>query len=589
MAENTDYQWDFSDFYKGDKEFLTSLNTFSQNIDNLKENFVNLSLIKKLTEYYKIALEAEKLNAYAELNSDLDLANETYLNYKNQVYNKKGQLDYFKNIINEEIIKIDEPLNVYMEKHPDFKPFYMHFYNVLRLKKYNIASSLVTKESFLINQINNLYNTLTKVEMPYEEMEIEGNLTKINTSIFNKYLKSSDRNIRKEVFTKYMQSYKNINKSISGLFNLRYQICSDIASEKGYTSIIEQVIKEDDLDLKIINNLIKCVHSNLNILARYLELKKKKLGVDELHYYDLSLNEEYDKKYSFDEAIALVKEALKIMGDDYNRVLTKALSSGCIDAFSKEHKFSGGYHFRNYIKPMILMNYKDSFKEVITLAHELGHAVNGLFIKENVAYQNFHFSVFLSEVASTVNEDRMERYFYENACTEKEKIVYLEQIIDKSIMAIFFQTLFLEFQKTLCTKIESGEGVNADFINQTFLDLYSQYYTGLTIDEELQYLWEMRLHLFYGNYRYYNFQYATGKIAALVINKNIDENNKEDYLNFLKIGGSMPTLDALKIAGVDLTDPQVINDAFVYLNNLLDEYEKLINNSIRLKKVNKKD
>ena len=581
--EKNNYKWDFKEFYKSDEDFLTSLNIFTQNIDKLKENFVNFSLNQKLTEYYKLALEAEKLNTYAELNSDLDFANEKYLNYKNQVYNKKEKLDYFKNIINEEIIKINEPLDVYMQKHPDCQAYYMHFYDVLRLKEHNVNSSLVTKETFLINQINNLYNTLTKVEIPYEEMEIEGKMTKVTNSIFTKYIKSQDCNIRKEVFLKYMQNYKNINKSISGLFNLRYQICTDIALEKGYNSILEQVIKEDDLDLKIIDNLIKSVHENLNILTRYLELKKAKLDLDELHYYDLTLDNSLYEKYSFEEAITLVKEALKIMGADYNRVLDKALASGCIDAFSQEHKFSGGYHFRNYIKPMILMNYKENSKQVITLAHELGHAVNGLFIKENEPYQNFHFSVFLSEVASTVNEDRMERYFYEKA-NKEEKIKYLEQIIDKSIIAIFFQTLFLEFQKTLCTKIERGESLNSDFINQTFIELYTQYYQGLTIDEELKYLWETRLHLFYGNYRYYNFQYATGKIAALVINKNIDENKKEDYLNFLKIGGSMPTLKALEQAGVDLTNPQVINDAFVYLNNLLDEYEQLINNNCQLKR-----
>ena len=570
-----DFTWDFQDFFQNDEDFIETKNQFLKIIKNLEKGFKTLSLEEKLNNYYDLALTAEKLYTYSELKYDLNLASDIYAKYKDEAYIAKGKIAQFKNIINEEILKIDTPLDIYMQKNPNMQKYYMHFYDVLRCQKHNISSTLITKEGIAIENVNTLYNTLMNVELPCEEVQIDNTKVKADKSSYNKYSKSEDRNIRKNIFLNYMHSLANVNKSVSSLMNLRYQMCYDIACEKNFNSILEQVIIEDDLDMKIIDNLIKAVHDNLELLNRYLSLKKQRHNLEDFHFYDLTINEEYNPKYTFDEALKVIKKALKVMGKDYEQKLDIALSSGCIDAFERKNKFSGGYHFRNYIKPMILMNYKNNFREVATLAHELGHAVNGIYIRENQNYQDFHFSAFLSEVASTVNEDRVEKYLYDKA-EEKNKIIHLEQIIDKMITAIYFQTLYLEFQKILCTKIEQGNSLSASFINDTFINLYKKYYYMMDVDEELKYLWQTRLHLFYGQYRYYNFQYATGKIAALVINKNIDEGNTTDYLKFLTIGGSKPTLEALKQAGVDLSNPKIYDNAFSYLENLLHDYEKLL-------------
>jgi len=386
---------------------------------------------------------------------------------------------------------------------------------------------------------------------------------------------SQERDLRQKVFKAYMNSLSSVNKSISGLLDLRYKLCFDIAKEKGYSTILDQVIAEDDLDRTIIDHLIESVHSNLSLLNRYLDLKKKRLGYEEIGYYDLNINNQYNPKYEFSLALDIIKDALSDMGDSYLKQMNKVLSGGMIDAFPKKHKFGGGYHYRNYTKPMILMNYKDSFRQIPTIAHEIGHAVNGLFIKENHTFQDFHFSIFLSETASTVNEDRVRDYLYRHADVS-EKIIHLEDILDKLISALFLQTLFLEFEKEICHYIEQGESVQAGIINEKFLELFQTYYQGMHIDEELKYLWQTRMHLFFGNYRYYNFQYATGKIASLVINKNINNGQLEDYLQFLTIGGSKPTLEALKIAGVDLREKSIYQNAMDALSGLLDEYEMLL-------------
>ncbi len=574
MAKS-DYTWNFNEYFQNDEEFLKTKDQFLKDVERLNSKLDKLNLEDKLKYYYDLKLISEKLYTYTELKYDSDLNNQTYVKYKDEAYKAKGKLDPIKNNINDEINKIDISLDEYMKIHPNCQDYYMHFYEVLRCKKHNINSNLVTKETISIENVNTLYNTITDIELPSEEIEIEGKKIKVNKATYSQYSKNKNRDIRKDVFKAYSKCLEKSNKSVSGLFNLRYQMCYDIALEKNYNSILEQVISEDDLSMKIINTLLSSVHKHLNLLNRYLTLRKQKLNLDELHFYDLIINDDYNPKYTFEEAIEIVKDALKIMGKTYNEKLDKALTSGCIDAFPRKNKFTGGYHFRNYIKPMILMNYKNNFREVPIIAHELGHAVNGIMVKENQNYQDFHFSAFLSEVASIVNEDRIENYLYEKADTNN-KIIHLDQIINKMIIAIFMNTLYLEFQKNICEHLEKGNSLNSTFINDTFIKLYKQYYNSIVIDEELKYFWQTRLHFFYGQYRYYNFQYATGKIASLVINKNIDEGKIQDYLKYLTIGGSKPTLEALKIAGVDLENQEIYENAFDYLNSLIDDYEILI-------------
>lgn len=569
------YKWDFKDFFVSDEDFLKSFERFKKEIVEFNQNYEKFSIEEKLSKYYAFSLLGEKLITYSELHSDLDLKNETYLRYKNEVYTEKRKVEDMKGKINEEILKIEVPLEEYMKNNPKANPFYMHFYEVYRLKEHTINNNVILNESLLIQRVNSLYNTIMSVEMPTEEMEIEGKLVKVNGHVYNMYITSQDREVRKNVFKTYMKSLKNVNGSISSLFNMRYQLCFDIAKEKGYKSILAQVIGEDDLDMRITENLVSTVHKNLPLLERYINLKKKKLGVEEFHFYDLNINSNYNPKYSFIEGIEVVKEALKGLGSKYESVLNQVLENGIIDAFPSKHKFSGGYHWRNYTKPMILMNYKENFREVATIGHELGHAVNGILIRDNQDFQNFHFSIFLSEIASKVNESRVEEYMYEVE-KEENKIIHLEQILDKTVTELFFMTLYFEFQKSLCERIEKGEYVNAEEMNQTFLSLLKEYYPSMVIGEEMKYLWQTRLHLFYDVHRYYNFQYAVGKIAALVINKNIEEGKIDNYIEFLKVGGSKTTLEALSIAGVDVTKKEIYQDAFVYLERLLNDYEALL-------------
>ncbi len=572
------YNWNFKEFCESDLDFEKQLNIVKKQLDEFTNEINNLDIFSLLEKYYDISFKIEKLLVYAELNSDLDMANQKYLQYKSLINNEIARKNYCKILINKKIIDKNKSLDQLLESDKRLRKYKMHLYDVLRLK-----TNMNSDESFLsklIPEINSLYNTIQNIEMEYKPTIINGERVVIDNKNYQKYISQTDGKIRRKVFNIYTNNLAKVNRSISKLLNTRMSLCNEIALKKGYSSVIEQIINEDDLDIKIIENLRKSVHSNLHLLNKYLGMKKEDLSLKKIHWYDLSIKNDFNKNITFDEGLDLIKKSLTIMGPMYNESLDKVLESGSLDIYPAKNKFLGGYHFRNYIKSMILMNYKGNLKDVYTTTHELGHAVNCFLVKNNQTYQDFHYSIFLSEIASKVNENIFDNYLFDNANSIDEKKFLLTQRIELYIASVFIQTIYLEFDLKLYDLIHDKKVLTNDIINETFFNIIKEFYSEIEIDENIKYLWQMRLHLFYDQYRIYNFQYATGHIIALKIANDI-KNNKDDmlnkYLKFLTIGGSLPTLDTLKITGIDLTDYKTFEESMQYLNSLLNEYEKLLN------------
>lgn len=571
------YTWDLTDFFLSEEAFIQELNKLQVELEELDTTISQELLEEQLKKYYELLLVKERLYVYSELSSDLDMANQKYIQYKNQIALETKKLEKIKERINQEILKIDVNLEEYMKDHPSAKQYNMHFYEVLRLKPHIVSSPVVANEESFLSNVNDLYRTILNVERENPKVMIEEEEIIVNATNLNKFLLSDQQEIRKTIFLSYLKGLGKVNKSISNLYYMRFKLCYDIAREKGFSSILEQNIIEDDLNLTLIDNLLKAVHDHLPLLAKYLTLKKRKLNVEELHFYDMKKSSEFTKKIKFQEGVDLVVDSLNVLGSSYKEKLEQVLEGGFLDVFPKKHKVGGGYHFRNYTKPMILMNYHDEYQEVFTIAHELGHAVNGLFVKEHHKFQDFHFSSFLSEVASLTNEMIFEEYTKKHASSLEEEIYIVEQKIDKFISNVFLSTLYLEFQKETCSYIEKNQAINNDLINNTFASLFQKYYQGMTFDEEMKYYWETRIHHFYEKQKYYNFQYATGFIAAIVLSKKVlTKEGLAKYLEFLTIGGSKPTLETLKVAGIDVEDLEVYNHAMNYFADLLKEYEVLL-------------
>ena len=567
----------FTSLFKDDETFTNHLKQLeNENFDI--EEFKKKSLKDQLDWYFAKYLEWEKIYSYNEVNSDLDLANQNYNQNKDIINKVKTKLDELKKVINREILNIDIPLDEYLEKNPDLKEYYMTFYNVLRKKKHSEDSILFAKMLPYISRINSLYSTIMNVEFPSEEIIFRGEPVKLTTSNYNRLMLNASSEEKAVLASTYFASLAKVNKTVSNLLNMRYQIFQDLAEDAGYNSILEHTLGDDDLNLAITDNLLKTTNLHLDALKKYYSLKKQTLGLEKMHFYD-SRDSKTEVKMSFDDAIDNVINALTPLGPTYIEHLKALLNTGIMDVYPRENKYLGGYHFRNYTQSLIVMNSHDYQKDSYTMAHELGHAVNASFIKENQKFSNFHFSNFLSEVASLTNEILMANYYLEKASTDTEKEIILEQKIKKFIANVYNSMMWFEFEDNICKAIKNGRPLTPDAMLSIYQELYIKYNPEVVVDDYLKYGYITRLHYFLGYYRYYNFQYATGIIMATKIANDIKNNipgSKEKYLEFLKIGGSLKTLDALKVAGLDLTDDKIIADGFKYFQEDVASYEKLV-------------
>ena len=567
----------FTSFFKDDETFTNHLKQLeTENFDI--EEFKKKSLKDQLDWYFAKYLEWEKFYSYNEVNSDLDLENQNYNQNKDIINKIKTKLDELKKVINREILNIDIPLDEYLEKNPDLKEYYMTFYNVLRKKKHSEDSILFAKMLPYISRINSLYSTIMNVEFPSEEIIFRGESVKLTTSNYNRLMLNASSEEKAVLASTYFASLAKVNKTVSNLLNMRYQIFQDLAEDAGYNSILEHTLGDDDLNLAITDNLLKTTNLHLDALKKYYSLKKQTLGLEKMHFYD-SRDSKTEVKMSFDDAIDNVINALTPLGPIYIEHLKALLNTGIMDVYPRENKYLGGYHFRNYTQSLIVMNSHDYQKDSYTMAHELGHAVNASFIKENQKFSNFHFSNFLSEVASLTNEILMANYYLDKASTDTEKEIILEQKIKKFIANVYNSMMWFEFEDNICRAIKTRRPLTADAMLSIYQELYIKYNPEVVVDDYLKYGYITRLHYFLGYYRYYNFQYATGIIMATKIANDIKNNipgSKEKYLEFLKTGGSLKTLDALKVAGLDLTDDKIIADGFKYFQEDVASYEKLV-------------
>ena len=572
-------EWKFDDFFQNEESFFKELEFVKKELSLIENNKKEDSLYNNLKKYYDMSYRVEKLCTYMTLKSDLDISNQTYIAYKNEINRIQGILDKFLQSINQIILSSSDTVDDFIKQDGNLRKYKMHLYEVLRQKKHNITNGLIEQNTLLIPKINNLYSIIQNSELEYKSVDINGSMVPMNSSNYEKYSSMVSSATRGKMLEAYMESLGSVNKSISNLLELRLQLCFCIAKEKGYSSVLEQVLEEDDLSMDIITNLKESTNSHLPLLEQYYSLKKKELNKDKIYSYDLISSNQYQRQLSFGETLDIVKKALSVLGKDYLRVLDQVLQEGVIDVYPKKNKFTGSYHWRNYTKPMILMNYTDTFRNVFVVAHELGHAVNGYKIKENHPFQDFHFSVFLSEIASKTNELILGHYLITHANSKEEKLYLLEEQITTFIQSVFKQVMHFEFNENLYQKIENQEMIRTDDMNELFYELLRKYSPGVEISKKEMYKWQTRLHLFYDQYRYYNFQYATGLLIALKIATDIinhKNNMLEKYLDFLTTGGSMPTLDSLKIMGIDFSQKEVFEDGFQYFSQLLDQYEKLI-------------
>lgn len=586
-----EYKWDLTKIYKDEKEWQKDFDDVKEEIlkvTSYKDSF--LSNGKRLYEYLKydeeVSRKLEKIYYYAHLNYDADTLDEKYKVMKNKVSDLFTKYNELSSFVVPEILKLDEEkLNTFYKDEEKLEDYRFSIENIYRFKNHTLdeeKEKMLSNLSKCLSNPEETYEALTDSDFEYDYITDEkGNKVKFNESNYSLFIKSKDRGIRKKAFEMLHNKYKKYIRTITSTYKGEVENNVVLAKIRNYDSAISASLFSDNVSIDIYDNLIKVVNDNMDVLYDYYDLKKEILSLDRLHMYDtyVEIINKVDKKYSFDEAKEIVIDALSVLGDKYIKNLKKAFDEKWIDIYHSKGKRSGAYSSGNFdVNPYVLLNFEGTLNDVSTLAHELGHSMHTYLSCKNNPYQYSSYEIFVAEVASTVNELLLANYMLKNSKNKDEKLAIINHILDLYKATLYRQTMFAEFERETHKLREKGEVLTSDLLSNMYYDLVKKYFgPNVLCDDLIRYEWARIPHFYYN---FYVYKYATGISAASYIVDGILNNKEgalENYINFLKTGGSMYPLDELKIAGVNLNSKSVILSAIKTFEKYLKEFKDIYN------------
>ncbi len=585
---SNDYKWDVSVIYKTEEEFLKSIKNLREYIkkynkfkDHILDNENNLLELLELDS--EIGRNLEKTFIYAHLNNDADTTNEKYQEQFGQAKNLYSEYLEATSFIVPELLKSDFSIvEGYINKLDKLKKYERSLKDIFRMQSHVLSSeveSALATFSKLMDAPDEIMSTLSDSDFKFDDIVVNGKNVPLTESNFSVYLRDNDRSVRCAAFKSIYKTYASFKNTIATI--LRNEVEKNVASAKlrGYKSSLDASLFRNEIDPLVYENLIKGIHKNMDAIYDYWQCKKKILKLDDFHLYDTYANIESKSKktYTFEEAKELVLKAVKPLGDTYIKDIKNAFSNGWIDSCNNTGKRGGAYCTACYdAHPFVLLSFEGILNDVSTLAHELGHAMHYYYAVSNQTFEDYGYSIFVAEVASQVNEILLSRYLLDNSTDDNEKVQIIDDLLQKFKASMFRQTMFAEFEKYLYEYTENGNVLTSDVMCNKYYELNKEYFgDDVIIDDEIKFEWE-RIPHFYMNF--YVYQYATGFAAAVKIANDIYEGNtkaRDKYLEFLKLGCTKNPIDSLKVAGVDMMNTEVIDDAIDYMRKLLDMYKEL--------------
>lgn len=583
------YQWDLTKIYPTEKEFEEDFKKVEDLLPKLSSYKGRLTasantLKEALDLLFEILRLEEKVSVFAYMKSDEDTSN-------TKAQEQKGKVDQLDTSVSEtisffdpELLQTDyEKILVLEEENPSLKEYHFVLEQIFRDQKHMLEEN----EEKLLSRLGNALSFsdktasyLRNTDLKFGKIKDEnGNMVELTNGNYTKYMRSLDRNVRKEAFHKLYEGYASYKNTFASTYNGHVTKCSEIAHLRKFEHTIDMYLHQSNVPYTVYQNLMDTVHENLDTLFSYYDLKKEVLKLDELHLYDIyaDLLKTSNKTYSYEEAKELVLSSLSILGEDYTKNLSRAFEESWIDVFENEGKKSGAYSWGCYdSNPYILLNYQGTLDDVSTLAHELGHSMHSLYSKQNNPYQTANYKIFVAEVASTVNEMLFYHYLLHHTEDKEEKLTILNEIMDLFKSTIYRQTMFAEFEKEVFESYEKGMILTHENLSDLYYNLNKTYFgKNVVIDDPIRFEW-MRIPHFYTPF--YVYQYATGLSAACYIAENILSGDQEfikNYKEFLKTGGRDYPINELKIAGVDITDKKVIESALSMFKKTIEDFKEL--------------
>ena len=585
------YKWDLSSIYKTKQEWHNDYEKASNEIAKIKDyKDIFLESASNFLEFLKYDEKTNrilnKLYYYAHLNFDSDTLNDEYKTMYNKIrdlFTKYSELSSFvvPSILKEEYTLFEK----YYIDEPKLLDYKFEIDNIYRFKKHTLdeeKEKMLSSLSKCLSTGEDTFNALSDSDLEFGTIiDEEGNEVDFNESNYSIYIRSKDRRVRKDAFEKLLGKYSLFKNTVASCFSSNVETDITTAKIRGYESAIKESLYSDNVDISVYNNLINTVNNNLDVLYKYYDLKKNVLKLDEFHLYDVyaRLVEENNSKFTFEEAKDIVLDALNVLGEDYIKTLKKAFDERWIDVYHNKGKRTGAYSSGFYdTNPFILLNYEGNLDDVSTLAHELGHSMHTYYSCKNNPYQYSSYTIFVAEVASTVNELLLAKYLLKKQDSKENKLYILNHLMELFKSTLYRQTMFAEFEKDMHEKRENGEILTSKFISDNYYNLVKKYFgENVIADDLIRYEWERIPHFYYN---FYVYKYATGLSAACYIVENIlnkRENALENYIKFLSSGGSNYPIEELKIAGVDMNDKSVIESAINMFNDIIDDFITIYN------------
>ena len=584
------YTWAIEDLYKNEEDWEADYARLGREIPELEHFRGRLGegaqmLLDLRRTCDRLNMLAEKVYVYANQRLHENTDNGHYQNLASMAQELLVRLEEAASYVEPELLALpDGTLERFMEENQELQVYRQYFENMIRQREHILSpelEGLMASMGELSEGPKDIFSMFNNADLRFPEIEGEdGKKTEVTHGRFITLLQSRDRRVRKDAFQSLYGMYGRYRNTLAAVYRANVKHEAFQARARKYGSDLEAALDRSCIPVPVYDNLIGAVHEALPLMHRYVRLRRRLLGVDELHMYDLYVPMVADagERIPFEEAKKMVLEGLKPMGEEYTSLLKEGFDRRWIDVYENQGKRSGAYSWGAYgTHPYVLMNYQEDLNSVFTLAHEMGHALHSWYSDENQPYIYAGYRIFVAEVASTCNEALLIHHLIETTEDRKKKAYLINYFLEQFRTTLYRQTMFAEFEKITHGMQERGETLTADRLCQVYYDLNREYFgEDICIDREIEMEWA-RIPHFYTPF--YVYQYATGFSAAISLSRRILELGApavEDYKRFLKGGSSAYPLELLRMAGVDMEQKQPVADALQVFEEYLSEMEGLV-------------
>jgi oligoendopeptidase F len=580
-------KWRVDKIYANNEDWEREFSLLKEQAPRLRDFQGTLGEAAKLLKYLKLSEEvsrlAEKLYVFAHLKADEDTANPVYQTLKNKIDPYMAELASYQAFFVPEILTLpEETIKKQLEDLPELKLYDFMLKDILKMKPHTLSKEqeeLIASVSDCLEAPANIYRMLSNADMTFPVIkDEEGNGIELTEVNYSGFIRSKERRVREEAFKALFTTYEKYKNTFAVALTSSIKNYIFVSKTRKYETALESSLKPNNIPVEVYSNAIDTINNSISSLHRYVRIKKKLLGLDEMHMYDLYVPViDIPKQHiGYKEGVELVKEGLKPLGSEYLQIFEEGISEGWIDKYENKGKRGGAYSWGSYdTMPYVLLNYNYELNDVLTLAHEMGHSIHSYYARKTQPFVYADYTLFTAEVASTTNEALLIHHLINKEEDKEKKLYLINQELEQIRTTVFRQLMFAEFEKITHENIEGGNPLTGEDLCRIWHELNERYFgTDMIVDKEIDMEWS-RIPHFYSDF--YVYQYATGYSAATSFAKAIMEEGEpavERYIGFLKSGGKDYPINILKNAGVDMTTPKPLEDTIKRFNELLDMLEE---------------